>query len=67
MQEIYFFGLSMIIIAMAYRLNGNMLDEEFKGNVLILETVKLLYTMHNLYMCRLFGLYYRVHFHSSDQ
>ncbi len=31
----------MIIIAMDYRLNGNMLDEEFKGNVLILETVKL--------------------------
>ena len=34
-------GLSMIIIAMDYRLNGNMLDEEFKGNVLILETVKI--------------------------
>ena len=33
----------MIIIAMDYRLNGNMLDEEFKGNVLILETVKIFF------------------------
>ena len=28
---------------MDYRVNGNMLDEEFKGNVLILETVKKLW------------------------
>ncbi len=33
----------MIIIIMDYGVNGNGMDGEFKGNVLILETGKLVY------------------------
>ena len=34
----------MIIIIMDYGVNGNGMDGEFKGNILILETGKTLYT-----------------------
>ena len=40
----------MIMIIMDYGVNGNMLDGEFKGNVLILETGKKINTIYT-YKC----------------
>ena len=41
--------LSMIIIIMDYGVNSNGMDGEFKGNVLILETGKLIFQTGKIY------------------